>query len=123
MWTFLVIFGLFAVGLPLFWFWLWWGQLPYDGLRGPRLEIHREHVMHSLPRLLPLWGFMVLMTVQQAVELSHVPWKWRLFWDGFQTASILFLMGFMTADFVRLLRVEREKRRQREDDNLTRDAG
>lgn len=113
MWTFLLLFGLMAVLIPTVCYWAWRGKCFGKQLTGMRLELNREQVQRQIGMVLPLWGLVLLMTVEQSIELFPASQSFRQSWRVFFCASDLFLMGFMVAGFVRTIRQEREKHQHR----------
>ena len=108
-----VVYALLIVAMPASWFWVWRGRFLSKNLTGMRLEIHREQVLQSVKKMLPIWLIMVLVEVDTCIHLMIVSRDARLIWLGFFSASLLFFVGWNIISFNTLVRQEREKRRQK----------
>ena len=110
MWFFLVIYGVFIVGIPALWLWVWRGNFLH---KQTHLETHREQVARSVKKMFPVWLLMVLIEADTVIHMNSVSHDFRLVWLGFFTASLLFVVGLVVVNFVALVREEQEKRRIR----------
>ena len=110
MWFFLVICGVFIVGIPALWLWVWRGNFLH---KQTHLETHREQVARSVKKMFPVWLLMVLIEADTVIHMNSVSHDFRLVWLGFFTASLLFAVGLVAVNFVALVREEQEKRRIR----------
>ena len=110
MWFFLVIYGVFIVGILALWLWVWRGNFLH---KQTHLETHREQVARSVKKMFPVWLLMVLIEADTVIHMNSVSHDFRLVWLGFFTASLLFAVGLVAVNFVALVREEQEKRRIR----------
>ncbi len=110
MWFFLVICGVFIVGIPALWLWIWRGKFLH---KQTHLGTHREQVARSVKNMVPVWLLMVLIEADTVIHMNSVSHDFRLVWLGFFTASLLFAVGLVAVNFVALVREEQEKRRIR----------
>jgi len=110
MWFFLVICGVFIVGIPALWLWVWRGKFLH---KQTHLGTHREQVARSVKKMFPVWLLMVLIEAGTVIHMNSVSHDFRLVWLGFFTASLLFAVGLVAVNFVALVREEQEKRRIR----------
>ena len=110
MWFFLVIYGVFIVGILALWLWVWRGNFLH---KQTHLETHREQVARSVKKMFPVWLLMVLIEAGTVIHMNSVSHDFRLVWLGFFTASLLFAVGLVAVNFVALVREEQENRRIR----------
>lgn len=61
--------------------------------------------------MFPIWLLMVLSEANTVISINPVSHDFRLMWLGFHAASLLFVIGLFTVNFVALVREEQEKRR------------
>ena len=113
MWFFLVIYGVFIVGIPALWLWVWRGNFLHKQLNETRLETHREQMAWPVKNMFPVWLFMVLGEADTVISINPISHDFRLIWLGFHAASLLFAVGLVAVNFVALVREEQENRRIR----------
>ena len=113
MWFFLVIYGVFIVGIPALWLWVWRGKFLHKQLNETRLETHRGQVARSVKKMFPVWLLMVLGEADTVISINPISHDFRLIWLGFHAASLLFAVGLVAVNFVALVREEQENRRIR----------